>query len=63
MIKKMETKNMKEKLYKQQTSYDLYLSDNVSHPVTKTFTKLHYTSPNHTLLHFTIPVVTSFPLI
>ena len=28
-------------------------SDNVVHPVTKTFTTLHYTSPNYTSLQFT----------
>jgi hypothetical protein len=28
-------------------------SNNVRHPVTKTFTTLHYTSPNYTELHFT----------
>jgi len=33
-------------------------SDNVRHPVRKTFTALHYTS-----LHVTIPFDTSLPLI
>jgi len=28
-------------------------SNNVRHPVTKTFTTIHYTSPNYTELHFT----------
>ena len=28
-------------------------SNNDRHPVTLTFTPLHYTSPNHTLLQFT----------
>ena len=28
-------------------------ADNDRHPVTKTCTPLHYTSPNHTSLHFT----------
>ena len=28
-------------------------SNNVRHPVTKTFTTLHYTSPSYTLLKFT----------
>jgi hypothetical protein len=43
------------KPYKQQTSYDLqYISsNNVRRPVTKTFTTLHYTSPNYTSLCYT----------
>jgi len=28
-------------------------SNNIRHPVTKSFTTLYYTSPNYTLLHFT----------
>ena len=46
------------KPYQQQTSYDLYTSNNVRHPVTKTFTTLHPTT-----LHFTTLVDTSLPLI
>jgi len=36
-------------------------SNNIRHPVTKTFTPLHYTSPNYTSPHFTTIVNTSFP--
>ena len=44
--------------------YELYISsNNVRHPVTKTFTILHYTSPDHTSLHFTTLVDTSLPLV
>jgi hypothetical protein len=56
----------------QQTSYDLSLSlslyiyiyiyiyiYNDIHPVTKTFTPLHYTSPNYYSHHFTTLVGTS----
>ena len=38
-------------------------SINVRHPVTKTFTTLHYISPNYTSFHFTTLVDTSLPLI
>ena len=32
----------------------IYISPNIiRHPVTKTFTTLHYTSPNYTSLHYT----------
>jgi len=34
-------------------------SNNVRHPVTKTFTTFHYTSPNYTSLHFITLVDTS----
>jgi hypothetical protein len=35
----------------------LYISsNNVRHPVTKTFTALHYTSPNYASLHYTSPL-------
>ena len=34
-------------------------SNNIRHPVTKTFTTLHYTSLNFTQLHFTALVDTS----
>jgi len=34
-------------------------SNNFSHPVTVTFTSLHYTSPNYISLHFTTFVYTS----
>jgi len=34
-------------------------SNNVRHLVTKTFTTLHYTSPNYNSLHFTTLVDTS----
>jgi hypothetical protein len=34
-------------------------SNNISHPVAKTFTSLHYTSPNYTSLHFTTIINTS----
>jgi len=37
-------------------------SNNVRHPVIKTFTPLHYTSPNYTSLHVTTLVDTSLPL-
>jgi hypothetical protein len=36
-------------------------SNNEGHPVPKTFTPLHYTSTNYTLLHFTTLVDTSLP--
>jgi len=38
-------------------------SNNVRHPVPKTFTTLRYTSPNYTLLHLTTLVDTSLPTI
>jgi len=38
-------------------------SSNGRHPVAKTFTALHCTSPNYTSLHFTTLVDTSLPLI
>jgi len=38
-------------------------SNNVKHPVTKTFTTLHCASPNYTSLHFTTLVDNSLPLI
>jgi len=38
-------------------------SNNVRHPVTKTFTPLHYISPNYTSLHVISLVDTSLPLI
>jgi len=38
---------------------DYISSNNGTHPVTKTFTTLHYTSPNYTSLHFTPLVDTS----
>ena len=38
-------------------------SNNVRHPVIKTFTTLHYTSPNYFSLHFTKLLDTSLPLI
>jgi len=38
-------------------------SNNVRHPVTKTFTTLHYASPNYTSLHFPTLVDTPLPLI
>jgi len=42
----------------------IYISSNyVRHPVTETFTTLHYTSPNYISLHFTTLVDTSLPLI
>jgi len=31
----------------------IYTSNNNRHPLTKTFTPLHCTSPNYTSLHFT----------
>jgi len=42
----------------------IYLpSDNVRHPLTKTWTTVHYTSPNYTSLRVTTLVDTSLPLI
>jgi len=38
-------------------------SNNVGHTVTKTFTTLHYRSPNNTSLHFTAFVDTSLSTI
>jgi hypothetical protein len=38
-------------------------SNDVRHPVTKTFSTLHYISPNYTSLHFNTLVDTSFTLI
>jgi len=58
MIKKWNKKNMKEydkpKSHLSSKLHMIYIhSNNVRHPVTKTFTTLHYTSPNYTSLHFT----------
>jgi len=57
MIKRWNQKNMKEcdkrKSHKQQTSCDLIPSNNVRHPVSKTYTTLYYTLPNYTCRHFT----------
>jgi len=45
-------KNLIKQPYKQQTSYDLYISSNNDrHPVPKTFAALHYTPPKYTSLH------------
>jgi hypothetical protein len=44
--------------------YMIYISsNNVRHPVIKTFTTLHYTSSNYTSLHFTTLVDTSRTLV
>jgi len=64
----MEQKNVKEcDKRKSHISNKLHMihifSNIVRHPVTKTFTPLHYTSPNYTSLHFTTLVDTSLPLI
>ena len=64
----MNQKNVKEcdkrKSHKSNTLYMIYRSsNNVRHPVTKTFTTLQYISPNYTSLHFTTLVDTSLPLI
>jgi len=40
--------------------HTIYISSNNDrHPGTKTFTPIHYPSPNYTSLHFTTPVNTS----
>ena len=44
----MKECDKRKKPYKQQIS-----SNNVTHPVTKTYTTLHSTSPSYTSLHFT----------
>jgi hypothetical protein len=42
--------------------YVIYISsNNIRHPVTKTFTTLYYTSPNYTSLHFTTFFDTALP--
>jgi len=56
--KKWNQKNMKDcDKRNSHTSSKLHLicvsSNNDGHPVTKTFTPIHYTSPNYTSLHFT----------
>jgi len=68
MIKKWNQKYMKEsdigKSHKSRKLYIIYISsNNVRHSVIKTFTALHYTSPNYTSIHFTTLVNTSLPLI
>ena len=68
MIKKWNQKNMKEydkrKSHINNKLHIIYISsNNVRHPVTKTYTKLHYTSPNYTSLHFITRVDTSLFLI
>jgi hypothetical protein len=68
MIKKWNQKNKKEcdkrKSHISSKLDIIYISyNNVRHPVTKTFTTLHYTSPNYTSIHFTTLVDTSLPLI
>ena len=65
MIKNKQ-KNIKEydkrKRNKSSKLHVMYISsNNVRHPVTKTFTTLQYISPNYTSLHFTILFVTSLP--
>ena len=67
MIKKWKQKNMNEcdkRKSNISNKFHIYIySNNVKHPVTKTFTTFHYTSPNCTSLHFTTLVDTSLPLI
>ena len=68
MISKRKQKNMKEcdkrKMHLRSKFHMIYISsNNVRHPVTKTFTTLQYTSPNHISLHFTTLVNTFLPLI
>jgi hypothetical protein len=63
MIKKNQ-KNVKEydkrKSHINSKLHVIYIfSNNVRHPVTETFTTLHFTSPNYTSLHFTTLVDTS----
>ena len=63
MIKKWNQKNMtecdKRKNHKSSKRHTIYISSNNGrHPVTKTFTTLHYTQPNYTSLHFTIHLST-----
>ena len=54
----------KQNSHKSNKPHMIYISsNNVRRPVTKTFTPLHYTSPNYTSLHFTTLVDTSLPLI
>jgi hypothetical protein len=54
----------KRKSHKSSKIHVIYLSsNNVRHPVAKTFTTLHHASPSYTLLHFTTLVDTSLPLI
>ena len=64
MIKKWNQKNMKEcdnrESHISNKLHMIYISsNNVRHPVTKTFTALHYTSSNHTSLHYTCRHFTS----
>ena len=65
--KKWNQENMKEcDKWKSHISSKLHMiyisSNNGKHPVTTTFSPLHYTSPNYNSLHFTTLVDTSFPL-
>ena len=58
MIKKNQEK------IKDYSKHVIYISsNNVRHPVIKTFTTLHYTSRNYTSLYFTTLVDTSLPLV
>ena len=64
----MEPKNKKEfdkrKSHISSKLHMIYISsNNVGHPVTKTFTPLHCTSPTYASLHVTTLVDTSLPLI
>ena len=66
MMKKRNQKNMKEydkrKSHIRNKLHTICISSNNGrHPVTKTFTTLHYTSPNYTSLHFTTLFDTSLP--
>jgi len=68
MIKKLNQKNVKEwdkrKSHISSKLHMIYISsNNVRHPVTKTFIPLHYTSPNYASLHVITLVDTTLPLI
>ena len=63
---KQNPKNMREcDKRKSHTSSKIHMiyisSNNVRHPVTKTFATLHYITPSYTSLHFTTLTDTSLP--
>jgi len=52
----------KRKSHRNSKRHMIYISfNNVRHPVTKTFTTLHYPSLPFTTLHYTSPKFTSLP--
>ena len=67
-MKKLDLKNMKEcdkrKKHISRKLHMIYISsNNIRHPVTKTYTILQHTSPQYISLYFTKLADTSLPLI